>query len=538
VSTSNIELILGLDDEEDPASLRRLAARKLGVDPAELGELEVLKRSIDARRGRVRIHYLLRRREDDAPPMGGPEPRRVDAGDARILIIGSGPAGLFCAYQLARQGIASVILERGKKVQPRRHDLRGLTKGGVVDPDSNYCFGEGGAGTYSDGKLYTRAHKRGDVRDIIEILVHNGAPARILSDARPHIGSDKLPKVVTSIRERLEAVGVEFRFGAKVVDLERSGDQVVGVVLETGERLGGDAVVVATGHSARDVFDMLLRAGAEMKAKGFAVGVRIEHPQPLIDQIQYGQAAGHPKLPPAPYRLVQDVDGRGVFSFCMCPGGWIVPASTEAGGLVVNGMSLSRRDSPFANSGLVASLEPEDWQQQGLHGPLGGVVFQERIEQAAWQAGGGDLVAPAIRATDFMARRASSGLLESSYVPGLVPADLSGVLDAGGLPIADKLRQALLGFNKKMRGYLTEKAILVGVESRTSAPVRVLRDRESLESTSVRKLFPCGEGAGYAGGIVSAAMDGIRVARAIATTLPGQPERSTPTSGRPHPGRE
>lgn len=523
MSASNIELVLGLDDDEDPASLTRLAASKLRVDPDELGELEVLKRSIDARHGRVRIHYLLRRREDHEPPVGGPEPRRVDAGAARIVIVGAGPAGLFCAYQLARQGIASVILERGKKVQPRRHDLRGLTKGGVVDPDSNYCFGEGGAGTYSDGKLYTRAHKRGDVRDIIEILVHNGAPARILSDARPHIGSNKLPEVVTAIRERLEAVGVEFRFGAKVVDLDRAGDRVVGVVLDTGERLGGDAVVVATGHSARDVFELLLRAGAELEAKGFAIGVRIEHPQLLINRIQYGKAAGHPKLPAASYRLTQDVDGRGVFSFCMCPGGWIVPACTEAGGLVVNGMSLSKRDSPFANSGLVVSLEPEDWQQQGLQGPLGGVALQERIEAAAWQAGGGDLVAPAIRATDFIAGRASSGLAESSYVPGLISADLGGVLDAGGLPLADRLRQALLAFDKTMRGYLTEKAILVGVESRTSAPVRVLRDRDSLESTSLRRLFPCGEGAGYAGGIVSAAMDGIRVARAIPAALGSRP---------------
>ncbi len=519
MSTANIELTLGLDDDESLDSLRLLAARKLGMDPDELGELQVLKRSIDARRGRVRIHYLLRRQEDDEPPLGGPAPRQVDPASARVLIIGSGPAGLFCAYQLARQGVASIILERGKKVQPRRHDLRGLTKGGVVDPDSNYCFGEGGAGTYSDGKLYTRAHKRGDVRDIIEILVQHGAPARILTDARPHIGSDKLPRVITALRERLEEVGVEFRFGAKVIDLERTGNRIVGVVLESGERLGGDAVVVAAGHSARDVFDMLLRAGAELEAKGFAIGVRIEHPQPLINRIQYGTAAGHPKLPAATYRLVQDVKGRGVFSFCMCPGGWIVPASTESGGLVVNGMSLSRRDSPFANSGLVVSLEPKDWQQQGLQGPLGGVALQERIEQAAWQAGGGGLVAPAVRASDFIAGRASTGLLESSYVPGLVSADLGGVLDAGGLPITDRLRQALLAFDKKMRGYLTEKAILVGVESRTSAPVRILRDRESLESTSLQRLFPCGEGAGYAGGIVSAAMDGIRVARAIPAAL-------------------
>lgn len=513
-----IELVLNLDDDEELSALQRRAAKKLRLSVQELGEIEVLKRSIDARHGRVRFRYLLRRREHGPTAIGGAPPREVGK-DGKVVIVGSGPAGLFCAYQLARVGIASVVLERGKKVQPRRHDLKGLTKGGVVHGDSNYCFGEGGAGTYSDGKLYTRAHKRGDIRDVIEILVHNGAPPAILSDARPHIGSNKLPKVVTAIRERLEAVGVEFRFESKVVGLDRSGPRVSGVVLESGESIGADAVVMATGHSARDVFTLLRDAGVAMEAKGFALGVRIEHPQPVINKIQYGKAAGNPKLPAAPYKLVQDVDGRGVFSFCMCPGGWIVPASTEMGGLVVNGMSLAKRDSPFANSGLVVSVQPEDWQALGLQGALGGVELQVRMEKAAWQAGGGGLVAPAIRVADFVARRKSQSLPETSYVPGIKPADLQEVVDACGLPIAGRLRQALGHFDKKMRGYVSEQAVLVGVESRTSAPVRVLRDRETLESTSTPGLYPCGEGAGYAGGIVSAAMDGIRVARALRVRL-------------------
>ncbi len=513
-----VELDLGLDEDESIETLRRKTAAKLKAPLQAIAELEVLKRSVDARRGRVRIRYLLAINPEERPPLGGDD-LQVVRGGQRVIIVGAGPAGLFCAYELARRGIASIIIERGKKVQPRRVDLKGLTKGGVVNADSNYCFGEGGAGTYSDGKLYTRAHKRGDVRDVIEVLVKCGAPERILSDARPHIGSNKLPKVVTAMRESLEAVGVDFRFEARVVGIDRAGGKACGVRLQGGETIAGDAVVVATGHSARDVFTMLLEAGVSVESKGFALGVRIEHPQPLINGIQYGRAAGHSKLPAASYRLVQDVAGRGVFSFCMCPGGWIVPASTETGELVVNGMSLSRRDSPFANSGLVVSVEPEDWQSQGLEGVLGGVELQRRIEAAAWQAGGGGLVAPAVRATDFANKRASSSLPATSYVPGIVPGDIEAVLNAGGLRLSERVRQALLAFDKKMRGYLSAEAVLVGVESRTSAPVRVPRDRESLESVSMARLYPCGEGAGYAGGIVSAAMDGVRVGRALTQAL-------------------
>ena len=323
-----------------------------------------------------------------------------------MVIVGAGPAGLFCAYELARQGRSVVIIDRGKMVQERRRDLKGLNQHGVVNPDSNYCFGEGGAGTYSDGKLYTRSHKRGDVRDILEILVLHNAPKEILVDARPHIGSNRLPKVITAIREHLLAQGVEFIFNARMVDILTKQKRAIGVKLEDGREILGQAVVLATGHSARDVYEICERAQVSLLAKPFAVGVRIEHPQPLIDRIQYGSYAGHPKLKAAAYRLAYTpADMRGAYSFCMCPGGWIVPASTEEGALVVNGMSLSKRNSPYANSGLVVSVSLEDLKALGLKGPLAGIDLQRRIESEASIAGGGGLKAPGQLATDFVAKK-------------------------------------------------------------------------------------------------------------------------------------
>ena len=485
-------------------------AEQLGVEPAALPPLELRKRSIDARRGRVRFHVVLGVPEAGAK-LGG-APLRETSGPP-VIIVGAGPAGLFCAYELARAGVEAIVIDRGKNVRDRRKDLKGLTQHGHVDPDSNYCFGEGGAGTYSDGKLYTRSHKRGDVRDVIEVLAIHGAPEQILVDARPHIGSNKLPKVITALREDLAAVGSIVRFGARASELIVKDRRAIGVVLSTGEELVGRAVVIATGHSARDVHTMLLAAGVRLEAKAFAMGVRIEHPQPLIDRIQYGRAAGHPKLPAAAYRLAfTPADGRGAFSFCMCPGGWIVPAATEPDGVVVNGMSLSRRDSPYANSGLVVGVSLADLPGDD---PLRGVHLQRALEQAAARAGGGELRAPATRATDFVQRRGSSTVPATSYQPGLTATDVGAVLDATHLPLAQRLREALVQFDRQMRGYLTEDAVLIGVESRTSSPVRVPRDDASLESPDLAGLYPCAEGAGYAGGIVSAALDGVRVARQI-----------------------
>jgi len=463
---------IGLDDPDDLASLAKHLAAQLGVPADELPALEVRKRSIDARRGRVRFHIVVG--TVTAGELGGAPPREVSG--APVLIVGGGPAGLFCAYELARAGVKSIIVDRGKPVQARR----------------------------------------GDIRDVIEILTVHGAPHEILLDARPHIGSNKLPKVITAMRERLEHVGSEVRFGARVVELVVHDGRAIGVRLAGGDELIGRAVVVATGHSARDVHDVLERAGVRLEAKPFAMGVRIEHPQPLIDQIQYGRAAGHPKLPPAPYKLAfTPADKRGAFSFCMCPGGWIVPAATEPDGVVVNGMSLSRRDSPFANSGLVVSVELADLARLGLTTPTGGVELQRRLERAAATAGGGELRAPATRVTDFLRGKPSSTVPASSYQPGLAAGDVGAVLDTIGIPLAARLREALAAFEGQMRGFVTSEAVLVGVESRTSSPVRVPRDAVRLESPDVAGLYPCGEGAGFAGGIVSAALDGIRVARAI-----------------------
>ena len=514
--SDEVSIEVGLDDIDDPEAVGRLVARALKRSVSDVSEWTVRRRSLDARRGSVKFHLVVAVGASEADEPVGPAPRAV-SGDRRVVVVGDGPAGLFCSYELARHGIPSVVVDRGRQVQPRRLDLRRLNQQGEVDSDSNYCFGEGGAGTYSDGKLYTRSHKRGDVRDVLEVLVEHGAPADILVDARPHIGSNRLPRVVSALRERLESAGVEFRFGTRVSGLDVGpARDVRGAVTAGGPVIGGAAVVVATGHSAGDVFDLLSAAGVALEPKPFAVGVRIEHPQPLVNDIQYGRYAGHPKLPAASYKLAHSVEDRGVFSFCMCPGGWIVPAATEPDGLVVNGMSLSRRDSPFANSGIVASISVDDTRRAGFDGPLAGLLLQRALERRGFDAGGGALRAPATRLTDFLAGRSSTEVPRSSYVPGLTAGNLADVLDSTGLPIAARLREGLTAFGRKMRGFVSQEAVLVGVESRTSCPVRVPRDPVSLQSPDLAGLYPCGEGAGYAGGIVSAALDGIRVARAIA----------------------
>ena len=480
------------------------------------GKVELLKRSIDARKAnvKVRVEANIYEKEEPFKTIEYTKPD-VDVKEAKsVIIVGSGPAGLFAALQLIELGVKPIILERGKDVQSRRHDLAAINKEDIVNPDSNYCFGEGGAGTYSDGKLYTRSSKRGNVRRILEILVAFGSRADILIDAHPHIGTNKLPVLIENIREFIIEHGGEVHFNTKVDDLIIKSGEVVGVKCGK-EEFRGEGVILATGHSARDIYLLLDRKKLEMVSKPFALGVRVEHPQKLIDSIQYHCDLRDEYLPAASYSLVRQVNyqdvQKGVFSFCMCPGGFIVPAATAPGEIVLNGMSPSRRDSKFANSGIVVSVGEDDLKDYQQYGALAGMYYQQAVEQAAF-AVSGKQAAPAQRLVDFTQKRVSSTLPESSYQPGMVSTELGDVLPEN---IAFRLRKAFHGFNRKMKGYLTNEAVILGVESRTSSPVRIPRDPESLEHVQIKKLYPSGEGAGYAGGIVSAAMDGENCAKMI-----------------------
>lgn len=497
-----------LDDER----LREAGARGSGVPLRDVKRVVVQRRAIDARRGKVRVHLVLEVvTTDEAMPTGRPAPIALPAlhGEPQVAIVGAGPAGLFCAWALARRGVRSIVLERGKPVRPRRLDLAALTRHGTLDPDSNYCFGEGGAGTFSDGKLYTRASKRGDTAEVLEAFVAYGASPDILVDARPHIGTNKLPGVIVKMREHLESAGVIVRFESRVDALAVRDGAVVGVRLHDGTTLDTRAVVVAPGHSARDVQRFVADAGASVSFKPFAIGVRVEHPQAFVDRIQFGALAGHPALGAASYRLVE----RGAFSFCMCPGGFIAPAATEPEGQVVNGWSPSSRAGRFANSGFVVEVGAAELAAAGLDpdDPFAGVQYQRAVEQRAYRAGGGLYVAPAQRLDDFVARRSSRELPPCSYPRGVASADLDAVLGA----LAEPLRDALRSADAKLRGFASAQGIAVGVESRTSSPVRIDRDRETCESPSLRNLYPCAEGAGYAGGIMSAALDALKVAARI-----------------------
>jgi uncharacterized FAD-dependent dehydrogenase len=441
-----------------------------------------------------------------------------------VHIIGAGPAGLFAALRLLELGIRPIIFERGKDVRARRRDLARLNKEGMLNPESNYCFGEGGAGTYSDGKLYTRSTKRGNVSRILELFHHFGADEKILYQSHPHIGTNKLPHIITAMREHIITCGGQVHFETKVTDFILENNRISKLVLHNGNRIAVTAVLLATGHSARDIFELLHHKGIQIEAKPFALGVRVEHPQELIDRIQYHCSIRDPYLPPASYSLVQQVEGKGVFSFCMCPGGIIAPASTSPGQLVVNGWSPSKRNNPYANSGMVVSVDEQDAYQflkaQQLKpqpdDPLLLLRFQQWVEEAAYRAGGGRFRAPAQRMTDFFDKKLSATLPPCSYVPGINSAALDTVLPHF---IHEKLRLAFAAFGKKMKGYFTEEAVVVATESRTSSPVRIPRVADQLCHPQISNLYPCAEGAGYAGGIVSAAMDGEKVAAAIAAVL-------------------
>lgn len=503
--------------------LRLMAAESLKIKPEKIAYLRKVRRSIDARQRKVMVNLTLEvhtdRKEDTMYKL---EPlAEVPRNAPECIITGAGPAGLFAAIELIRKGIRPIILERGKDVDSRRKDMANISREGVVDEDSNYCFGEGGAGAFSDGKLYTRSKKRGSVEDVLRILHAYGAQEDILIDAHPHIGTDKLPGVIKAIRQAIIAAGGQVHFNTRVTELLIGEDNTVeGVRCRNGETYKGP-VILATGHSARDIYRMLADKEVEMLPKGLAVGVRLEHPQELVDRLQYHSPNGRGRfLPAAEYSMLTRVDNRAVYSFCMCPGGFIIPAASAPGQLVVNGMSPSNRGTRWANSGMVVEILPEDVsiKENERHPELKMMYFQEDIEKTFATAAGGTQKAPAQRMTDFVSGTASRSLPDSSYAPGIFPARIDQLLPEA---VSQRLRRGFLDFNKKQPGFLTHEAVLIGDETRTSAPVQIIRNPETLQHVRIKGLFPCGEGAGYAGGIVSAAIDGMRCADAAADMLTG-----------------
>lgn len=513
----------------DEANVITAISKATGNKESNISGFQIHKKSIDARGKTIWINCTVNAFINEPfqkRTLQTFQFKEVTKASKKVIIIGAGPAGLFAALQLLELGIQPIILERGKDIRARRRDLAILNKNGIVDPDSNYCFGEGGAGTYSDGKLYTRSNKRGDIDRILNLFVHFGAEEKILYEAHPHIGTNKLPHIITAMRAQLIASGAQFIFEKKVIDLKIENDKVTGVHTSDGDLFKGDAIILATGHSARDIFELLHQKKIAIEAKPFALGVRVEHPQILIDQVQYHCTSRGEFLPPAAYSLVQQINGRGVFSFCMCPGGIIAPAATSPGELVVNGWSPSKRNNPYANSGMVVNVEISDaiksrkknnrLSPDDENSPLQLMKFQQMVEQQCYVAGGGNFKAPAQRMVDFSTGQLSSTLPNCSYQPGITSVQLSEVLPDF---IYHSLAEGFKAFGKKMKGYFTNEAIVVATESRTSSPIRIPRDSITLTHPQLSNFYPCGEGAGYAGGIVSAAMDGERIAQQIEKSI-------------------
>lgn len=498
------------------AKIRSDIAAECGVNEEEITYFKITKRSIDARSKSIKFILSIDVFVNETPAQ---EPSlisefRTVGSNKKVLIIGAGPCGYFAALELIRLGIKPIVIDRGKDVRERRKDLRAIQQFGIVNPHSNYCFGEGGAGTYSDGKLYTSSKKRGDVKHILRLLVEHGAKEDILVDAHPHIGSNKLPNVVSEIRNTIEKFGGEVHFNTFVTDFSLRDNKVQSVQTENGQEFEADDFILATGHSARDIFTLLKKKNIAIEAKPFALGVRAEHPQELIDEIQYHGYKRGDLLPASSYKLVTHVKDRGVFSFCMCPGGLIVPAATAPGEIVVNGMSMSRRDSEFANSGIVVAVNPENTGVFNKDGEFSCLFYQQHVEKKVWEfSGNGSQSAPAQRLIDFVKREGSNDLPKTSYIPGIYAAEINQILPN---EITDSLEKAFIDFGKKMRGYLTNEAIVVATESRTSSPIKIPRNKETLQHIQYENFYPAGEGAGYAGGIMSAALDGKAIAEMIA----------------------
>lgn len=527
-----ITLKLLPSEAADEAIVKKYIASSAQKKLSTINGFQTLKKSIDARGKNIFVNLTVNAFIDEpVQPLDFDnfQFKEVKNASHQVIIIGAGPAGIFAALMLLEKGIKPIMLERGKDVRARRRDLAVLNKEGIVNPESNYCFGEGGAGTYSDGKLYTRSNKRGDIDRIIKLFIHFGATENIASDAHPHIGTNKLPQIIMAMHQKIIDCGGEVKFEKKVVDFVIENEKIKAVKTGDGDTISGDAYILATGHSARDIFELLNEKKIQIEPKPFAMGVRIEHPQALIDRIQYHCALERDiNLPPAAYALVQQVNERGVFSFCMCPGGVIAPAATSPGELVVNGWSPSKRNNPYANSGMVVQTTLQDaisiMKPLGVNenDPLIFMKFQQLIEQKAFEAGGGNFAAPAQRMQDFVEDRLSTTLPSNSYLPGLTSAKLSNVLPSF---INEALKEGFKSFGKKMparngqSGYFTNEAVVVAVESRTSSPVRIIRNSDNLQHPQLSNLYPCGEGAGYAGGIVSAAMDGERVVKEIANKI-------------------